>query len=158
MTLLLAAMLFGINPLIQEMVNKVSSDTILTNVQRLEDFVTRCATHDSCFAASSWIFSKFISYGMDSVYYDTFTFIDTLVVPGNVVGIKRGTNYPDSCYIVICGHFDATAGLTHQDSAPGADDDASGVAAVLEAVRIMKDYEFEHNIRFIGFPQKNLVV
>ncbi|MEO0189768.1 MAG: M20/M25/M40 family metallo-hydrolase [candidate division WOR-3 bacterium] len=84
---------------------------------------------------------------MDSVYYDTFSFI--VRVPGNVVGIKRGNNYPDSCYVIIGAHFDSHSDIP--DSAPGADDNASGVAGVLEAARLMRNYQFEHNIRFIAF-------
>jgi hypothetical protein len=86
---------------------------------------------------------------MDSVYRDTFSW--TYPVPANIVGIKQGTVYPDSCYTVICAHYDAHAGSAHIDSSPGADDNASGVAAVLEAMRILKNYQFEYNIRFIAF-------
>ena len=149
MSLVCLVVLLQVNPLIQEMVDEVSSDTILASVQRLQDFVTRYAGHDSCFAAAEWIENRFISYGMDSVYEDTFDF--NFPVPGNIVGIKKGMVYPDSCYTVICAHFDATAGPAHHDSAPGADDNASGVAAVLEAMRILKDYQFGYSIRFIAF-------
>lgn len=137
------------NPLIQEMVNKVSSDSIINTVQRLQNFVTRYAPYDSCFAAANWIHDKFTAYNLDGVYWDTFTFSPP--VPANIVGIKRGIVYPDSSYYVMCGHFDATAGMAHRDSARGADDDASGIAAVIEAARILKDYRFEYSIRFIGF-------
>jgi hypothetical protein len=147
MALLFTVVLLQANPLIQEMVDSVSSDSILANVQRMQDFVTRYATHDSCFAAAEWICDKFVSYNMDSVYHDTFSFI--FDVPDNIVGIKNGTVFPESCYTVICGHYDATA--LNPDLAPGADDNASGVAAVVEAARILKDYEFEYNIRFIAF-------
>lgn len=149
MSILCIIVLLQQNPLIQEMVDSVSPDSILANVQRLQDFVTRWSGHDSCFAAADWIHDKFVTYGMDSVYDDTFSF--NWPVPGNVVGIMNGTIYPESCYTVICAHLDATSGVTHQDSAPGADDDASGVAAVLEAMRIMRNYQFGSNIRFIVF-------
>ena len=142
------------NPLIQEMVNKVSPDTIISTIQRLQDFVTRYAPYDSCFAAANWIFDKFTTYNLDSIYWDTFTL--TPPVPANVVGVKRGTVYPDSSYWIICGHFDATAGIAHRDSARGADDDASGTAAVIEAARILKDYHFEYSIRFVALSAEEL--
>ncbi|UCG30780.1 MAG: M20/M25/M40 family metallo-hydrolase [candidate division WOR-3 bacterium] len=154
MAIMCVVLLFHLNPQIQEMVDSVSSDSVLQNVQRLQDFVTRHPTHDSCFAAAEWIYNKFDSYGLDSVYHDTFSFM--YVVPANIVGIKRGIVYPESCYNVICGHFDSHTGTVHEDSAPGADDNASGVAAVLEAARILKDYQFEYDIRFIAFSAEEL--
>ncbi|GAI54603.1 unnamed protein product, partial [marine sediment metagenome] len=68
----------------------------------------------------------------------------------NVIGVKRGVIHPDSIYAVICGHFDATSYLA-PEIAPGADDNASGTTSVLEATRVMKDYEFEYSIRYIAF-------
>jgi hypothetical protein len=142
------------NPIIQEMVNSVSSDSILANIQRLQAFVTRYSTHDSCFAAAEWIFMKLSDYGLDSVYYDSFP--STIPKPPNVVGIKDGSMYPDSCYTLILGHFDSMNPLNH-DSAPGADDNASGVAAVLEAARVMQDYTFESNVRFLATSDEEIL-
>ncbi len=139
--------LVNVNPQIQEMVDNVSQDSILACVQRLQDFITRYPTHDSCFAAADWIQSEFLAIGMDSVYRDSFTW--TYVVPPNIVGIKRGIVYPESCYTLVCAHYDAYS--PNPDSARGADDNGSGVAAVLEAARVMSNYQFEYNIRFIAF-------
>ena len=131
---------------VQEIVGLVDADSILDVVQRLQDYVTRYSTHDSCFAAAGYIADKFTTYGCDSVYLQYHT---TGHAP-NVIGIKHGSVYPDSIYAVICGHFDATSYLS-PDIAPGADDNASGTAAVIEAARVMNDYEFEHSIRYIAF-------
>ncbi|UCG30932.1 MAG: M20/M25/M40 family metallo-hydrolase [candidate division WOR-3 bacterium] len=139
--------IISINPKIQEMVDSVSSDSILATVQRLQNFVSRDVMHDSCFAAADWIQNRLNSYGLDSVYRDSFEW--TYVVPPNIVGIKYGTVFPDIYYAVICGHFDSYS--PSHDSAPGADDNASGVAAVLEAARILGNYPFEYSIRFIAF-------
>lgn len=67
----------------------------------------------------------------------------------NVVGTKIGITNPDEIYI-ICGHFDATSENPYLD-APGADDNGSGTAAVLEAARILNPYPFGATIKFIGF-------
>ncbi|UCC11825.1 MAG: M20/M25/M40 family metallo-hydrolase, partial [candidate division WOR-3 bacterium] len=129
----------------------VSPDSILANVQRLQDFVTRNSYHDSCYAAAEWIFDKFVGLGLDSVYCESIP--TSPPIPPNIVGIKHGTMYPDSCYTIICGHFDALVPFL-PDTAPGADDNASGVAAVLEAARIMNEYQFEVNIRFIALSNE----
>ncbi len=134
------------NYAVQEMVDLVDADTILSNVQRLQDYVTRYSTHDSCFAAANYIFDKFVAYGCDSVFMQNHT---SGHAP-NVIGVKRGIVYPESIYTIICGHFDATS-YAIPDIAPGADDNASGTAAVIEAARVMSNYQFEYTIRYIGF-------
>ncbi|MEO0132113.1 MAG: M28 family peptidase [candidate division WOR-3 bacterium] len=134
------------NPLVQQMVNSVSSDTIITFLRRLQRFRTRYATTDSCRAAANWLKSKFIEYNCDSVYLHSFS---STYAP-NVVAIKRGRLYPDNIYVVMCGHFDATSNQ-QPNFCPGADDNGSGTCAVLEAARVMKDFDFEYSIRYICF-------
>ncbi|MBS3820940.1 MAG: M28 family peptidase, partial [Phycisphaerae bacterium] len=66
----------------------------------------------------------------------------------NVVATLPGTKTPEAVY-VIGAHYDASnssdpgTGAGETPGAPGADDNASGVAAVLEAARVMSGYEFE---------------
>jgi Zn-dependent M28 family amino/carboxypeptidase len=61
----------------------------------------------------------------------------------DVVAIQRGTVDPDRV-IVLTGHIDSrvTDPQNATADAPGADDDASGVAAVIEAARILSHYKF----------------
>ncbi|UCC12856.1 MAG: hypothetical protein JSW02_04855, partial [candidate division WOR-3 bacterium] len=71
MSILCIVVLMQGNPLIHDMVDSVSPDSILANVQRLQDFVTRNSYHDSCYAAAEWIFDKFVGLGLDSVYCES---------------------------------------------------------------------------------------
>lgn len=135
-----------VNPIIQDIVDSVIADSILSYVQRLQDFRTRYSTHDSCDAAASWVAGKFNDYGCDSVYLQYHTGNHA----PNVIAVKRGVLYPESIYVVIDGHLDATSGLA-PNIAPGADDDASGTVAAIEAARVMKDYFFEYSVRYIAF-------
>ena len=61
----------------------------------------------------------------------------------NVVGQITGTTRPNDVYIVGA-HYDSV-------SNPGADDNASGVAGVIEAARVLSQYRFEATLRFIAF-------
>lgn len=63
----------------------------------------------------------------------------------NVVGELTGTTMPQNIYI-IGAHYDHLAG-----DMPGGDDNASGTAGVLEAARVLSQYQFESTIRFICF-------
>ena len=132
--------------MVQNIVNLVDPDSVLAKVQRLQDFRTRLSTHDSCMAAANWIFSKFDSIGCDSIFFQN----HTAGQAPNVIAVKHGTVYPDSIYTVICGHFDSYA-FYSPELAPGADDNASGTSAVMEAARVMKDYDFEYSVRYIAF-------
>jgi len=136
---------------VQDIVDLVDSDSILAKVQRMQDFQTRLSTHDSCMAAANWIYSKFDSIGCDSIFFQNHT---SGHAP-NVIAVKHGTVYPDSIYAVICGHFDSYA-FYSPNFAPGADDNASGTSAVLEAARVMSDYDFEYSIRYIAFSGEEL--
>lgn len=62
----------------------------------------------------------------------------------NVIGTKIGSKYPDKYYI-ICAHYDS---WPRSSISPGADDNASGTAAVLEAARILKDYKTDYSVIF----------
>jgi len=69
----------------------------------------------------------------------------------NVVATLRGTQAPDRVY-VVSGHYDSMCGSpTDGDcDAPGANDDASGVAAVLEAARVMAPHPLEATVVFMA--------
>lgn len=62
----------------------------------------------------------------------------------NVIGRSIGTQNEASTY-VIDGHFDS------EPNTPGADDNGSAVAGVLEALRVLAPYSFKKSVRFIGF-------
>lgn len=132
--------------LIQQMVNKVSQDTILSIIQRLQAFRTRYSTTDSARSCAEWIKNKFIGYGFDSVYTETFS---ASYAP-NVIAVKRGVIYPGRNYVVGCAHYDCTS-QTPTTFAPGADDNGSGTAGILEVARALRTYQFEHSIRLIAF-------
>ncbi|HWK89091.1 MAG TPA: M28 family metallopeptidase, partial [Longimicrobium sp.] len=68
--------------------------------------------------------------------------VDTRVV--NVVAIQRGQTDPDR-HVLILGHYDSrvTQANDAASDAPGANDDASGTAAVLEAARVLSRQRFD---------------
>jgi len=81
-------------------------------------------------------------------------------VAHNVVGVLAGTD-PGAGYYVICGHYDATGVRTpgwnwRTDPAPGADDNATGAALVLESARVLAGQQFPWSIRFIAFSGEEL--
>jgi hypothetical protein len=131
------------NPLIEDMVAQVSSPVIDGYVQRLQDFRTRAAYTDSCQAAADWIEAQFRSSGIDSVEQQVFS----AFFAGNVVAVIPGKNNPEQC-VVLGGHYDSAGPF---NNAPGADDNASGTACVLQCARILSGYQFDRTLVFIAF-------
>ncbi|MBU1937669.1 M28 family peptidase [bacterium] len=125
-------------------VNQVSQAQCSTYVKRLQDFGTRYSPHDSCRAAEQWAFNTFEDMGLETQLFPYYVQRDTWYNP---VGKKVGVLYPDSIYIIIA-HIDAIS-LIPNISAPGAEDNGSGSACVLEAARILSHYDFDCTIEFV---------
>jgi hypothetical protein len=135
-----------VDTLIQKMVNAVSSDSILAMDLRMQRMYTRYATSDSNkLVAVPWIRNKFTAYGCDTVYTQQFS----NTYGHNIIGVKRGDLYPSlKRYVVICGHMDDVPSSGY---APGADDNASGTVAAIEACRVLRNYSFENTIVYAGW-------
>lgn len=156
------------DPEIRKMVDEISTENIRATVAKLVSFHTR---HNLSVqelpgrgigAAWTWIKSEMdksipASGGRLSVVYDEYTVggegqrIKTETRLRNVVGILRGTDPEDDRRILISAHLDSRAALDADNTsfAPGANDDGSGVAAVLELVRIMSARKFPCTLVFL---------
>ena len=100
------------------------------------------AQHDP---ARNNILALFQSYGLTAVL-EPFTWSGQSGV--NVVATQLGVTYPDRVFI-IGAHYDSV-------SNPGADDNASGCAAVLEAARVLSAFPSEYTIKYIAFDLEEL--
>lgn len=73
----------------------------------------------------------------------------------NLIVTFPGAVYPDEV-VVLAGHLDSKSETKPLTQAPGADDNATGSAALLEAVRIFRDYRFERTVKVIFFTGEEL--
>ncbi len=141
------------DPRIREMLNQVNMDSLEATVQHLQDYGQRLWNSDNAFAASDWIAGRMQALGLEveqQAFYAN-TWLGSGQAAPNVIGIQRGTLYPDT-YVVCGSHFDSFSYQAMSGgSAPGADDNATGVAAVLESARIMTQYEFEYSIVYCAY-------
>jgi hypothetical protein len=143
---------FEINPVILEIVNQVSKDNLRGYIQSLQDFQTRYALTSNCAQAGNFIYNFFIQSGIEAKQ-DSFNFGATYSSK-NIIGTLPGKVDP-SQVVVICAHYDSYSGQPYT-LAPGADDNASGSAAVMEAARIFKNHSFDFSVRFICFSAEEL--
>ncbi len=150
-------------------VNEVSSANLESLIKKLVSFQTRHTLSDTLSkttgigAARTWIKSEFEKYGIASggrlkVEYDTFTQaadgrrITSPVILKNVMAILPGTDPNDKRMLLVSGHYDSrvTDVMNIKDFAPGANDDASGVAAVMEMCRIMSKQKYNCTLVFVA--------
>ena len=154
---------------ISSMVTQVSSDSLKSYINSMVAFGTRntLSTQTSKVrgigAARNWVLQKFNQFavksnGRLSAFIDTTTLqpdkrrVDTILLLGNVVATLKGTDPNDKRLFVISGHLDnmRTSVMDRTGDAPGANDDGSGTAAVLECARIMSQKSFPATIIFVA--------
>ncbi len=134
--------------LIQQMVQAVSLDSMLFNLQRLQNYGTRYTYSRKCDTVAWWIRDKLQTYNL-STNYDIYLAGTQHDTSYNVIATIPGQVRPESI-VIICGHFDSYSNVPYT-SAPGADDNGTGTAVVIEAARILSRYQFRWTIKFIAF-------
>ena len=154
---------------IYKIIDSVSADRIENDIRKLAGFGTRNTFSDTVSntrgigAARRWIKSEFDGISENcsnclNVFYqkDLVTPEDGNRVPKeawvvNVVAIQKGTKYPNR-YIIMSGDIDSRASDTmdFETDAPGANDNASGMAGTIEAARVLSNYKFENSIIYVG--------
>ena len=139
---------------LKQLLQEIDQNQLQATVQKLVSFGTRHTASSQTDpargigAATAWVFSQFQSYaaasgGHMTVQQQTFTQPVSSMIPvpttiTNVIATLTGSVSPSRTYVILA-HLDsrATDLLDFISDAPGADDDASGVAVVLELARVM---------------------
>ncbi|MBP7508910.1 MAG: Zn-dependent exopeptidase M28 [Prolixibacteraceae bacterium] len=143
---------------ISEFINDINSDSLESNVIWLQDKVTRFALCDNRKEIAIDIQNKFKSIGYQNSYLDSFYLPEYSTWQYNVIASIEGMVSPDSICI-LGAHYDSFAYEPDpMEKAPGAHDNASGVAAVVEIARIMKlkKYTPKSTIKFIAFAAEEI--
>ena len=138
-------------PDIINLISIVNADTLRAYVQHLQNYQTRYALADNHLEVANWIKGKFESYGFTNTWMQEYPHNNTTQY--NVIATIPGYLHPD-IYIIVGGHYDSISfNSDFFTFAPGADDNASGTAGVLEIARVMMatGYQPKCSIRFIAF-------
>lgn len=134
---------FALN--IQDIVNQASEATYR---HYLDDLLYTHLGDDRGFGpehdlARDNIYTTFEGFNLDTAL-DPFLYNDS--TDYNVLGLHPGTVRPDDWYI-LGAHYDSA-------NNPGADDNASGTAGIIEAARVLSQYDFEASVLFIAFDRE----
>ncbi len=157
------------NPEISQLVKQVNADSLKKYTEVLASFKSRHTLNqdakDGMIAAQNYVKAKFSEFSSNSNGRLT-SMIDEFVVPGdgrrivtdakvaNVVAMLHGTNNKqDPRMILVSGHLDSRNKdvMDATGASPGANDDGSGVALVLELARILSQTEFPTTLVFVAF-------
>ena len=153
--------------------HEVSQPDLEATIHDLTDFGTRHVSSPLKHEAAAYIFDRFSDLGGNSVreffpdpvntnaleveygsrvHYnfelDNGSVINEIEIV-NVVATLEGMNSSSDRQYIVSAHYD-----THDLDVSGADDDASGIAGLLETARIMSQYEFNDTIKFIAFDSE----
>ncbi|MFH2056818.1 MAG: M28 family peptidase [bacterium] len=131
---------------LDSLINLVKQDSLLAAVQRLQAFGSRVAGLDSIYRAAGWIKDKFGEFGYYPVDMQQFEFNPAPIIgPGqNIIARRPGHTLPEY-QIVIGANYDGG------NYSPAADDNGSGVAAMLEIARVLAAAKTEVTITYVAF-------
>ena len=152
-----------------DIIEACSEERIEADIRTLAKFGTRHTLSDTVSvtrgigAARRWIKSAFEQISDDCQGCLEVKYLSGVVEKGesrripvatkivNVLAIKRGSLYPNR-YIIMSGDIDSRISdpLNSTDDSPGANDNASGMAGVIEAARVLSKYDFPTSIIFVG--------
>jgi hypothetical protein len=154
---------------IEKMVAEVSRDSLSSYIKALVAFGTRNTLSTQTDqkrgigAARLWVLGRFNEFAKQSggrlkAFIDTTTLqkdgrrVDTSLLLGNVLATLKGNDPNDDRIFIISGHLDnmRTNVMDRTGDAPGANDDGSGTAAVMECARVMSKYSFPATIIFVA--------
>lgn len=157
------------DPEIENMVTQISRDSLKSYIEKMVSFDTRSTMSTQTSkkkgigAARNYVLSKFQQFAKNSngrmtAYLDKTTLepdgkrVNRKTVLGNVMAVLKGANPKDNRTFIISGHLDSRRSnvMDSVKTAPGANDDGSGVAMVMELARVMSSHSFNGTIIFVA--------
>ncbi len=140
----------AINPDIQQRVDAIDRDRWFGVLEHLATF-DRSSRHVDIANARDWLLAKFNGLGLQ-VSTHAFSMSGTVALPQvNVIGTLTGTTLPNE-WIIVGAHYDSIqSNASNATAAPGAEDNASGCAAVVEMAEVFTRFPPNRTMVFICF-------
>ncbi len=134
-----------IDPKIDSLISKISGDSIWNNIDTIITF-ERYTKNSNAIESSDFIEAFLNSFNYDLVTTQTYT---TGYTP-NVYAVKKGKTFPDE-YLLIGAHYDS-----YQAGADAADDNGSGVGALMEIARVLDQHEFDRSVILVFYSGEEI--
>lgn len=150
-----------VDPAVEALITEVSQQQLMAYIRQLETFGTRNAFSDTqsetfgIGAARRWIFNEFVRVGNGrlTVEFQDFplSYNGYTADQSNVVATLPGKGDGDGILVLMAHYDNRTPDVTDGFSrATGANDNASGVALLLETARIMSSRDWNQTIVFLA--------
>jgi len=144
---------------VQSLLPQLSAENILTSIQQLSGdagFASRFYTSLDGAAATTWIRSLWQGYAASRPEV-TVELFETGWAQKSVIATIPGTGLANEV-VVIGGHLDSISPSTNSTVAPGADDDASGIATISEVFRVLMahDYRPQRTVKFMAYSAEEV--
>lgn len=136
---------------IRGFMDEVAVDNLIATVQHLQDYQSRYYNSENAYNAADWIQGQFDELLILETEQFPVDYLGNDCAP-NIIAIQYGTKNPDQ-YVVCGSHLDS---YSLSGVCPGADDNATGVASVLETARILSQYSFERSIIYCAFGAEEI--
>lgn len=143
----------GPTPLAMDLAASVSGERITETIITLQQLKSREFHLNYTLQAAQYIHDELEGYGLDAEYQE---FLLDGILVSNIVAVKPPAEDEGETYL-FGAHYDSenedadTLELAYSLAAPGADDDASGIAVVLELARLLADEELNATVKFVAF-------
>ncbi len=134
---------------IKDLVEQVSRSSLEANLTQLVSWSTRYSTSPSYSEAAAWAQEQLSTMGYQ-------TRLENIAVGSsishNVIAEKSGNHQGRKELVIVVAHLDSiNIRGGSSASAPGADDNGSGSAGLLEIARVLGTHQNQHDLRFILF-------
>ncbi|AIO45024.1 M20/M25/M40 family metallo-hydrolase [Burkholderia cenocepacia] len=140
-------------PQIGTWVQQLQASNIVGTITSLSGFTNRYYTTSHGVAASDWLALQWKQLAGARADITVEQVAHTGFPQKSVILTIRGSD-PAAGTVVLGGHLDSTVGRTTENTrSPGADDDASGIASLIEALRVLlaNNYRPKRTIKFVGY-------
>lgn len=144
-----------VSPQIRALMESVSIDSIKGTIEHLSSYHTRRYDSRFIYDVQDWLYEHYGTMNVDTVVKHDFKLHNLSITEtgDNILAIQWGTKHPDE--FVICGaHYDSYAWDGYDPDtirSPGADDNASGVAGIIETARILSPYTFDRSVIYANW-------
>ena len=142
------------NPQIRALMDSVAIDSIEAYIEHLCSYHNRRYDSRYIWEVQDWLVNRYHAFGVDTVMLHDFPVPDsTIETADNIIAVQWGAKTPQE--FVVCGaHYDSWNDDGEDPDtirSPGADDNASGVAGILETARLLSHYTFDRSIIYANW-------
>ena len=143
------------NPEIRALMDSVSVDSLRATIEHLSSYHTRRYDSRFIYEVQDWLYEHYQTLPIDTVIKHDFKLQNLSITEtgDNILAVQWGTKTPEE--YVICGaHYDSYSWAGYDPDtirSPGADDNASGVAGIIETARLLSNYTFDRTIIYANW-------